>query len=163
VTLTASTIIRWTALHGGNATFWNSAEYLRMLGSRFVNHDEIRRFSVQIESPGHPIVSGVGDFEVEDELFELGGDVSQFEAFTEAFRQRGWAEDVVRLGSGPLSPDVTVLASAEHRPLLYTRMFGRGRVHYNALGHDERTLRNTNYRRLVVQGVQWTAADNPGG
>jgi len=27
------------ALHGGNATFWNSAEYLTMLGSRFLGHD----------------------------------------------------------------------------------------------------------------------------
>jgi type 1 glutamine amidotransferase len=150
----------FVALHGGNATFWNSARYLRMLGSRFLNHDQIKRFSVHIEEPSHPIVTGVGDFEIEDELFELGGDASQFEDFTEAFRERGWAEDVVGLGAGPLPPDTTLLASAEHRPLLYTRMYGRGRVHYNALGHDERALRNSSYRRLVVQGVNWTAQAN---
>lgn len=152
----------FVALHGGNATFWNSAEYLRMLGSRFVNHGEIKRFSVHIEQLTHPIVAGVADFVVEDELFEIGGDTSKFEAFTEAFRERGWAEDVVGIGVGPLPSDVTVLASAEGRPLIYTRSFGKGRVHYNALGHDERALRNNSYRRLVAQGVKWAAATRAG-
>jgi type 1 glutamine amidotransferase len=151
------------ALHGGNATFWNSAEYLTVLGSRFVHHDPIKRFSVHIEQPSHPIVRAVGDFEIEDELFEIGGDTRKFEAFIEAFSQRGWSEDVVRIGAGPLQPDVTVLASAEGRPLLYTRMFGAGRVHYNALGVDERALRNNNYRRLVLQGVNWAAATSVRG
>lgn len=147
----------FVALHGGNATFWNRPEYLQMLGSRWIYHEPIRRFSVRIEQPSHPIVEGVSEFEIEDELFEIGGDTSQFEAFTEGFRERGWAEDVVRLGAGPLPPDVTVLASAEGWPLVYTKMFGRGRVHYNALGHDERALRNDSYRRLVAQGVLWAA------
>jgi uncharacterized protein len=150
----------FVALHGGSATFWNSAEYLLMLGSRFINHEPIKRFWVHIEQPSHPIVAGISDFETEDELFEIGGDTGTFPAFTKAFSERGWADDVVRMGAGPLPPDVTVLASAENRPLLYTRMFGKGRVHYNALGHDERTLRNSNYRRLVVQGVKWTAANH---
>jgi uncharacterized protein len=152
----------FVALHGGNATFWNSPEYLRMLGSRFVNHEEIRPFSVHIAEPSHPIVAGVSDFEIEDELFEIGGDVSEFETFTRAFAERGWASDVVRLGAGPLQPDVTVLASGEGRPLLYTREFGAGRVHYNAMGHDERALRNPSYRRLVAQGVKWAAGSLSG-
>jgi uncharacterized protein len=151
------------ALHGGSATFWNSAEYLRMLGSRWIDHDEITRFSVHIEQPSHPIVRGVSDFEIEDELFEIGGDTSQFETFVRAFADRGWAEDVVRLGAGSLQPDIAVLASAEDRPLLYAREFGAGRVHYNALGHDERALRTPAYRQLVVQGVKWAAARSVAG
>ena len=123
---------------------------------------KIKRFLVHIEEPSHPIVAGVSDFEIEDELFEIGGDTSRFEAFTAAFRDRGWAEDVMRLGAGPLLSDVTVLASAENRPLLYTRLFGEGRVHYNALGHDQRALRNDSYRRLVLQGVRWAAGTNSG-
>jgi type 1 glutamine amidotransferase len=103
----------FVALHGGNATFWNRPEYLRMLGSRFVNHEPIKRFSVHVEQPSHPIVEGVSDFEIEDELFEIGGDTSKFEAFTDAFRERSWAGDVVRIGEGPLPPDVTVVASAD--------------------------------------------------
>jgi type 1 glutamine amidotransferase len=67
----------FVALHGGNATFWNSAEYLRMLGSRWIDHDEIKRFSVHIELPSHPIVEGVSDFEIEDELFLIGADTNR--------------------------------------------------------------------------------------
>jgi type 1 glutamine amidotransferase len=83
--------------------------------------------------------------------------------FTEAFRERGWAADVAQIGAGPLPPDVTVLPSAEDRPLVYARMFGKGRVHYNAFGHDERALRNGSHRRLVRQGVKWAAGISPGG
>ena len=57
---------------------------------------------------------------------------------------------------------MTVLASADDHPLVYTRRFGEGTVHYNALGHDERALGNHSYRRLVVQGVKWTAAPSLG-
>ena len=84
---------------------------------------------MHIEQPSHPIVEGVSDFEIEDELSEIGGDTTRFEAFTEAFARHGWSEDVVRIGEGPLQPDVTVLASAEGNPLIYTRTFGAGRVH----------------------------------
>ncbi len=146
------------ALHGGNATFWNSPDYLRALGSRFLRHPPIKRFRVHIEDPAHPIVDGVGDFEVEDELFEIGGDVSRFEEFTKAFGERGWSDPaVLRIGEGPLQPDITVLASSESQPLLYTRTLGTGRIHYNALGHEQSTLRNESYRRLLLQGVRWAA------
>jgi type 1 glutamine amidotransferase len=116
-------------LHAATATFWNSAPYLSMLGAKFARHDPYGRFHVHIDNSGHPITAGVDDFEVQDELYELEGQLS----------------------------DVQVLASAEQHPLLYVRQFGRGRVHYNALGHDVAALSHPSYRRLVLQGLAWVA------
>ena len=117
----------YLGLHAATATFWNSAAYLEMIGAKFQRHDPYKRFTVHIDERAHPITRDVDDFEVDDELYELEGDLANSIA----------------------------LASAEQHPLLYVRTFGRGRVHYNALGHDGGSLDHPSYRRLVLQGLQW--------
>jgi type 1 glutamine amidotransferase len=144
-------------LHGGNATFWNSAGYLKMVGSRLLRHGPYKRFTVHIENGPHPITEGTADFEVEDELYENAGDVTMFDTFAAAYRDRRPSEEYQDLGEGPLSTDISVLASAEDHPLVYVKSFGAGRVYYNALGHDEKALRNPDYRRLALRGVIWAA------
>lgn len=119
----------YLGLHAATATFWNSPRYLEMLGAKFERHDPFKHFQVHIEPDRHPITDGVDDFEIDDELYELSGDLSH----------------------------VQVLAAAEGHPLLYVKQHGRGRVHYNALGHDGRALSQPEYRRLVRQGLQWVA------
>jgi type 1 glutamine amidotransferase len=170
----------FVAVHSGSSTFWNRGEYLTMLGCRFTGHDRYGRFTIALDDSPHPITDGVDmEFETDDELYELGGNVAEFEEFAAAFREeRHEAEPQRSLGSGPLGSDITVLAwggaargldpvaprATERYPLLYTRPFGEGRVHYNALGHDLATLRHPSYRRLLVQGVKWAAGrDNASG
>ncbi len=143
-------------LHGATATFWNSSAYLSMLGSRFLRHDPYKKFLVEIDDSSHPITRGIQSFEIEDELYELGGKVSEFAQFAESVNQGNpYGGEARTLGEGPLAMDITVLASSEGHPLLYSRMFGKGRVHYNALGHDTRALANPNYRQLVLQALEW--------
>jgi type 1 glutamine amidotransferase len=145
-------------IHGGSATFWNSAPYLTMLGSRFLRHDPYKSFRVEIVDRAHPITQGVEDFQVEDELYELGGKIEEFETFAAAVDDKSpYGGDVKALGEGPLGDGIDVLASAEGHPLLYVKTYGKGRVHYNALGHDERALTHPAFRRLVTQGLAWVA------
>jgi type 1 glutamine amidotransferase len=149
------------AIHGGAATFWNSAPYLTLLGSRFLRHDPYKEFLVEIEDTQHPITQGVGNFLIEDELYEQGGKVEDFEVFAAAVTAGSpYGGEVASLGEGPLGPDIQLLASAEGHPLLYAKTHGRGRIHYNALGHDEKALSNPNFRRLVSQGLRWVIAEN---
>lgn len=145
------------ALHGASATFWNSAPYLQMLGSRFIKHDPFKRFTVDIDDPAHPITAGVTAFEIEDELYELGGKSEDFPALASALAAGQAARDLRHLGDGPLLADCRVLASAEGHPLLYVKQVGRGRIHYNALGHDARALTHPAYRQLLRQGLAWVA------
>lgn len=144
------------AIHGGSATFWNSAPYLTMLGSRFIQHDPYKAFLVEINDREHPVTRGVENFLIEDELYEQGGRVEDFVEFAAAARAKAPYEGQTKaLGEGPLGADIHVIASAEGHPLLYTRDWGKGRVHYNALGHDGKALRNPNFRKLVLQGYSW--------
>jgi type 1 glutamine amidotransferase len=146
-------------LHGATTTFWNSAPYLNMIGSRFLRHDPYKKFLVEISSEAHPITHGISDFEVEDELYELGGDVSQFHILAESVQQGRPFSETATVGEGPLQPGIKVLASAEGHPLLYSKTYGRGRIHYNALGHDTKALSNPNYRKLVIQALNWVAPE----
>lgn len=102
-------------------------QYLAMLGSAFTHVIPPHRFTVRILDRDHPITRDVDDFDVENELYELAGDLTK----------------------------VHFLAETEGQPLLYVHRWGRGRVHYNALGHDGRVLAHPSYRRLVVQAVAW--------
>jgi type 1 glutamine amidotransferase len=145
------------AIHGGAATFWNSSPYLRALGSRFVRHDPYKLFKVDVVDRSHPITAGVEDFEVEDELYEQGGDAAGFDLLAEGTRAGKPNSEMRELGDGPLAADIKVLAEAEGHPLLYVKSHGKGRVHYNALGHDQKALTHPAFRRLIRQGLLWTA------
>jgi type 1 glutamine amidotransferase len=142
-------------LHAAAATFWNSAPYLTMLGSRFLRHGPFRKFTVTIVDRAHPITAGIEDFAVDDELYEVGGKISDFAAVAAAISRGRPRSELGQLGDGPLQPDTHLLASAEGHPMLYVKSFGRGRVHYNALGHDNLALGHPSYRRLLLQGLAW--------
>lgn len=148
-------------IHGGSATFWNSAPYLRMLGSRFIQHDPYKAFLVEVDAPSHPIMEGIEPFTIEDELYEQGGNVDEFETFAAAVTAKSpYGGEVKTLGEGPLGDDIEVLASAEGHPLLYVKTYGKGRVHYNALGHDEKALTHPAFRHLVKQGLAWVTGQS---
>jgi uncharacterized protein len=145
-------------LHAATATFWNSAPYLEMLGSRFLKHAPYKEFEVEIIDRDHPITRGVNNFVVADELYELGGDTAAFAEFADRYRSGApYAGETATLGDGPLGDAISVLATAEGHPMLYTRQVGAGRLHYNALGHDQAALTNPAFRTLARRGLDWVA------
>jgi type 1 glutamine amidotransferase len=121
------------SIHGGTATFWNSPEYIQMVGGKFIVHDPNKIFRVNMSTSRyvepHPITEGVEDFDIQDELYIIEGDLTQWH----------------------------ILARAEGHPILHTKMWGQGRVHNNALGHDTRALNNPGFQALVLNGVEWAA------
>lgn len=85
---------------------------------------------------GHPLVDGVGDFTVVDEVYSD-----------------------LRLG-----PDVTPLAVAPapdtgtEQPMLWAREHAGGRVVYDALGHHPPSYAVPEHREIVARAVRWTIA-----
>ena len=125
----------FVSMHAGSATFFNSPEYLAIVG-QFMVHDPFKEFQVKITSHNprcvvypHPITEGVEDFMIEDELFVIDGNMPQWQ----------------------------VLGRAEGHPVLFTTMYGKGRVYSNALGHDARPLSNPSYQTLMLNGIEWVA------
>ena len=99
-------------------------------------HPPLGPVHVTVRGGAHPLVDGVTDFDTVDEAY-------------------GFLDE---------RDDVEPLATAAHggrdHPLLWARRYGRGRVVYSGLGHDERSYRHPSYRRILAQAVAWLA---PGG
>jgi type 1 glutamine amidotransferase len=128
----------FVGLHGATATFVQYPEYLEMIGGRFRRHDPIKRFTIRFVDDDHEITRGLEDYDHEDELYELTGDV----------RDR---QHVVPLEG------MRVLAEAEGHPMVYVKPYGDGRVVYLAMGHDRRSLGHSTYRTLFRRAIAWAA------
>jgi type 1 glutamine amidotransferase len=124
---------RWLALHGTNSVMEFLAEgvsaprthdrLMRTLGSRFVAHPPIGRFRVTNADPTHPLVEGIDDFDVEDELYlcEYHGPnrpllETRFSGRAPGFVESDWPGDEPRL-------------------VMYLHPEGEGEVLYLTLGH----------------------------
>lgn len=101
--------------------------YLDMIGLAFTTDEGLEPIRVSIADRDHVITSGVDDFDIDDELYHMVGDRSRIHTLIEA---KGW-------------------------PLAWTRRWGRAKIHYNALGHDNKGVTNPAYQRLVIQGIRW--------
>lgn len=124
---------RWLALHGTNSVMEFTRQgvaaprthplLMQTLGSQFIAHPPIGSFRVRVSQPGHPLVAGIEDFEVEDELYlcELHGEnelllETRFTGEVPGFVEHSWPDDAPR-------------------PVMYLHRVGRGAVLYNTLGH----------------------------
>lgn len=122
----------FVGIHGATATFWNSPEYLEMIGGKFIEHDKNKIFHVKMNynhTESSPITEGIEDFDIQDELYIIEGDLTQWH----------------------------ILARAEGHPIVYTKMWGQGRVYSNAMGHDSHAIGNPGFQELIVRGVKWAA------
>jgi hypothetical protein len=125
---------RWLALHGTNSALdfledgrvsapRCNAKLMRALGSQFIAHPPIARFSVRNVKPDHPLVAGIEDFEVEEELYlsELHGELevlleTRYTGKALGFVEDDWPDD-------------------DPRPVMYLHAVGEGQVLYNTMGH----------------------------
>lgn len=98
--------------------------FTRLLGSRFLAHLLLAPMRVEPVSPDHPLVAGIGAFDVEDEpyIVELTGPCevllsSRFSGSNPGYVLSDWTEP-------------------QDHPQMYLRRQGRGAVLYLALGHS---------------------------
>ena len=119
-------------VHGAAASWRGNAAYVDLLGGVFAGHGPVQEFPVTITGVDSAITRRMTDFRVTDELYVLG----KFD---------------------PKAVDV--LATAMHRgkvhPMAYTKTSGKGKVFYLALGHDERSLTQPEFQKLLVRGLDW--------
>jgi len=128
---------RWLALHATNSAIdppeaggpriFTTPRVLGpvadVLGTQFLAHPPIAPFTVEVTRPHHPMVAGIGSFEITDELYvcEHHGEIEVLLHTDFNGPCRGFAEG---------EPDDRV-----QRPVLYFRPFGAGTVCYFTLGH----------------------------
>jgi type 1 glutamine amidotransferase len=163
---------RWLALHGTNSMMEFAPEGVRCprgmpvlmetLGSQFIAHPPIGRFRVRVARPEHPLVAGIDDFDVEDELY-----------LSEYHGQRDTLLETRFVGTAPGFAEAEWTRDEPH-DVLYLHRVGAGEVLYLTLGHcrgryDMRPLiavyprvercawESPVYYELLRRGIRWAA------
>lgn len=135
--------------HGGMCdAFREDTEWQFMTGGQWVAHpgNDGVRYEIKIDRQRrHPITADLPDFEVVSEQYYLhtdpGNDVL---AYTE-FPTPGV--------DGPHT------ANACRMPQVWTKMYGKGRVFYTAIGHHRNVLEHREPREICRRGFRWSAKD----
>lgn len=125
-------------MHGASICFDDWPEWRELLGGVWCwdrsSHPPLSGpVPVTVATDRHPIVAGIGDFEIVDEVY--------------GFLDR--TDDVVGLMS-------SAHGGTEH-PLLWGRTVGRGRVVYDALGHHVSSYAVPEHRQVVQRAARWAA------
>jgi type 1 glutamine amidotransferase len=126
---------RWVALHGTNAALDFTPKGVdsprcfpklaHTLGSQFIAHPPIAPYRVRVSAPSHPLVTGIKEFDTDDELY-----LSEYHD----------REKLTPLLETEYSGDAKGFVEADwsrtkQHLVMYLRPLGKGAVLYNTLGH----------------------------
>jgi hypothetical protein len=119
-------------IHGTG--WWIGGRAVDLIGGHANWHPPGLKFTVNVTDAQHPVMQGISDFEVEDEIY-----ISAYD------------------------PYLHVLASAEWHgrphPMAWVKSYGNGRVFYTTLGHGPGTFGQPTMQQLLAQGVKWTGGE----
>jgi type 1 glutamine amidotransferase len=146
-------------MHGALYNFRDNPEWVKAMGalirSRSIAHLPYQEATVHVDDPGHPIMSGIGEFQTADELFtlELRGQARLLASYDGRATAKPFREEVEASEVGPASHAWRM--QQPHAPLVYVTQHGEGRICGNALGHDRAALSNPGFRQICVNAVRW--------
>lgn len=131
--------------HGGMCdAFREATQWQFMTGGQWVAHpgDDGLPYTVHITGEKSPITDGISDFQVRTEQYYMHVDPAN----------RILASTRFPIAPGPHTPNGPV-----DMPVLWTKLYGQGRVFYNALGHHADVLEREPVLTLMRRGFRWAA------
>jgi hypothetical protein len=133
--------------HGGMCdSFRENTEWQFMTGGQWVAHpgNDGVAYRVKMGPVKSPITEGVADFDVKSEQYYMHVDPAVKVLATTKFP----TADGPHVGNGPFD-----------MPVVWTKMFGKGRVFYNSLGHHADIVEMPSVLELMRRGFLWAARD----
>lgn len=133
--------------HGGMCdSFREATEWQFMTGGQWVAHpgNDGVLHTIHIADTSHEITAGMKDFQVSTEQYYLHVDPGVKVLASTQFPTPGV--------DGPHVPNGSVTM-----PQIWTKMYGKGRVFYNALGHQANIFDIPEARELMRRGFKWAA------
>ena len=113
--------------------WWIGGKAADLLGGHANWHPPGLTFTVNVTDSLHPVMQGINDFEVEDEIYMSAWD-----------------------------PGIHILASAQWaekaHPMAWVKPYGQGRVFYTTLGHTSDTFTRPAMQQMMRQGALWAAS-----
>ena len=117
-------------IHGTG--WWIGGRAVDLIGGHANWHPPGLTFTVNVEDSAHPIMQGIEDFEVEDEIY-----MSAYDPAIHILASAQWAEKA--------------------HPMAWVKPYGQGRVFYTALGHTSDTFKRPSVQLMMRQGALWAA------
>jgi len=118
------------SLHSSTNSFRNQPSSLDILGARFVRHGSIRKYKIHRIATSEIFSKGINEFEIEDELF----------------RQK-------------YHPEIKIHYQYKGRsviePIIWSKIFGKGKSVGISPGHMIETFQNTHYRKIIQKSLKW--------
>ena len=128
--------------HGGLAdSFRSNTEYQFMVGGQWVAHPGgVIDYEVHITDHNDPITAGLSDFAMHSEQYYMHVDPINEVLATTTFsgEHAPWIEGVVM-------------------PVVWKKLYGKGRVFYTSLGHVAKDFDVPQVRTIVQRGMLWAA------
>jgi hypothetical protein len=128
--------------HGGMGdSFRNNVNYQFMVGGQWVAHPGgVIDYEVNITQPDDPLVEGLEDFKMHSEQYYMHTDPSNEVLATTTFTgdHAYWIEGTVM-------------------PVVWKRMYGKGRVFYTSLGHVASDFDVPEAMEIVKRGLLWAS------
>ena len=131
--------------HGGMCdAFRDNTDWQFLTGGQWVAHpgNDGVEYTVHITDPTHPITAGITDFPVKSEQYYLHVDPAVKVLATTRFP----------VAPGPHTPNGPV-----DIPVLWTKLYGQGRVFYNALGHTAAVVESEPNLTILKRGFRWAS------
>lgn len=143
-------------IHSATDACYDWPDWGDMLGGWFDGHPWTadQRVTLWIEEPGHPLnasFNGATSYAIQDEIYQLKGP---------DFR----ANHRVLISLDPRRTDMTLAGiKREDRdfPITQIREYGKGRVFYCSLGHNQHIYWNPVILQHYLAGFQWALGDLP--
>ena len=103
-------------------------------------HDPYGRFAVNIVDKEHPITKGVGNFEIDDELYTC-----------------------LKTSDVPIRvlAEATSKVDGKKYPMAFVLENGKGRTFHTTLGHDDRSLSCQEFQAMIKNALVWCANPQP--
>ncbi|MBN2090172.1 ThuA domain-containing protein [candidate division KSB1 bacterium] len=130
--------------HGGLAdAFRNNTNYQFMVGGQWVAHPGgVIDYEVNITKPKDPIVKGLKDFRMHSEQYYMHVDpiVEVLATTTFSGEHASWIKGTVM-------------------PVVWKKMYGKGRVFYSSLGHVAKDFEVPEALEIMKRGILWAAGE----
>jgi len=133
----------FVVIHAGSSALQDWPEFQQIAGGTWelgvTGHGPVHTFRVSIKNKEHPVMKGLKQFFIKDELWHRTKFHPDVEILSTAYSAQEFK------GTG------------QEEPVLVTTQYGKGRGLYFVLGHNLATMKNTAWRTILLRGTEWAA------
>lgn len=136
----------FVGIHNATDTCYKWAEYGELIGAYFDGHPWTQEVNIKVEDTQHPSTRHLGQ---------------SFRIWDEIYQYKDWSREKVHvlLSLDNTSVDLTkqgVKRADKDFAIAWTKDYGKGRVFFTGLGHDEHTWRDPRYQQHLTNGILWS-------